>query len=185
MRPDCIFRIASMTKPVTVTAAMMLVERGLLALGDPVARHLPQLAALEVGMETGDAQSGGRRLSTEAAARTMTVQDLMRHTAGFTYGPFGDSLVQRAYRESRLIDDQQNNEILIDKLAGLPLAYQPGTRFEYGMSTDVLGRIIEVVAQCPLDRFFAEHLFAPLGMHSTGFGVAAADHSQVGGTAAR
>lgn len=174
MRPDCIFRIASMTKPVTVTAAMILAERGRIALADPVARHLPQLGALQVGAEVPDG-NGERTLRMEPTARAMTVQDLMRHTAGFTYGPFGDSLVQRAYREARLIDDQQSNEALIGKLADLPLAHQPGSRFEYGMSTDVLGRIIEVVAGCALDQFFAEHIFAPLGMRSTGFGVAATE----------
>jgi CubicO group peptidase (beta-lactamase class C family) len=174
MRLDSIFRIASMTKPVTVTAALMLLEQGRIALGDPVSRFLPELSQPTVGIERVDAASGERRLDFEAARRAMTVQDLMRHTAGFTYGPLGDSLVQRAYRQANLMDDQQTNAGLVIKLAELPLAFQPGTTFEYGMSTDVLGRVVEVVSGLPLDRFFAERIFGPLGMDSTGFGVATA-----------
>jgi CubicO group peptidase (beta-lactamase class C family) len=174
MRLDCIFRIASMTKPVTVMAALMLLEQGRIALGDPVSRFLPELSAPKVGTERVDAASGERQLDIDAARRAMTVQDLMRHTAGFTYGPLGDSLVQRAYRHANLMDDQQTNAGLVVKLAELPLAYQPGTTFEYGMSTDVLGRVVEVVSGLPLDRFFTERILAPLGMGSTGFGVAAA-----------
>jgi CubicO group peptidase (beta-lactamase class C family) len=175
MRLDSIFRIASMTKPVTVTAALMLLEQGKLALGDPVSRFLPELADPRVGTEKVDAASGERRLDIEPARRAMTVQDLMRHTAGFTYGPLGDSLVQRAYRQANVMDDQQTNAALVVKLAELPLAYQPGTTFEYGMSTDVLGRVVEVVSGLPLDRFFAERIFGPLGMDSTGFGIVAAE----------
>ncbi len=171
MGHDCIFRIASMTKPVTVTAALMLAELGELSLTDPVARFLPVLAELEVGREATDPESGDRRLETEPVRRAMTVHDLMRHTAGFTYGPFGDSLVQRAYRRANLMDGQQTNAELVDKLARLPLAFQPGTTFEYGMSTDVLGRVVEVVSGVGLDRFIAERITGPLGMTDTGFGL--------------
>jgi len=104
--------------------------------------------------------------------RPMTVQDLMRHTAGFTYGQFGNSLVQRAYRAAHLFDNHQTNAEMVGKLAQLPLSYQPGTTFEYGMSTDVLGRVIEVVSGLELDRFFALHITGPLGMHATSFGIA-------------
>ncbi|MDE2304380.1 MAG: beta-lactamase family protein [Gammaproteobacteria bacterium] len=171
MTPDCIFRIASMTKPLTVAAALQLVERGEIALGDPVERHLPALANLGVGREVADPRSGEPRLEIEPARRPITVHDLMRHTAGFTYGTTGDSLVQRAYRRSNLIDDQQSNAQLVVKLAELPLAHQPGTTFEYGLSTDVLGHLVEVVSGLTLERYFAEHLTGPLGMTDTSFGL--------------
>jgi CubicO group peptidase (beta-lactamase class C family) len=168
MTADSIFRIASMTKPITAVAALMLAEEGRLQLMDPVARYLPQLEGLKVGVEKVDG-SGERTLLLEPAKRPVTVQDLMRHTSGMTYGPFGDSLVQRAYREAAMMDDQQTNAEMVSKLARLPLAFQPGTAFEYGMSTDVLGRIVEVVSGLTLDRFVAERIFAPLGMRDTAF----------------
>jgi len=170
MRRECVFRIASMTKPLTVVAALMLMERGKLLLTDPVSRFLPELQNLKVGVEHRD-DSGQRRLTLEPARRLMTVHDLMRHTAGFTYGQFGDSLVQRAYRAAHLIDDQQTNADMVAKLSQLPLAFQPGTTFEYGMSTDVLGRVVEVASGMELDRFFAQHITGPLRMTHTGFGI--------------
>jgi len=148
----------------------MLMEQGRLLLTDPVTRYLPELQNVQVGIEHRD-ESGLRHLTLTSVKRAMTVQDLMRHTAGFTYGQFGDSLVQRAYRAAHMIDDQQTNADMIAKLAQLPLAYQPGTTFEYGMSTDVLGRIVEVVSGMELDRFFAEHITVPLGLNHTGFGI--------------
>jgi CubicO group peptidase (beta-lactamase class C family) len=174
MRHDSIFRIASMTKPVTAVAALMLMEKGQLLLTDPVYRHLPELRGVKVGVEDVDA-TGRRTLTLEPGRRAMTVHDLMRHTAGFTYGQFGDSLVQRSYRAARMIDTQQTNAEMVRKLAELPLAYHPGTTFEYGMATDVLGRIVEVVSGMDLDRFFAEHITKPLGMPDTAFGVAPAE----------
>jgi CubicO group peptidase (beta-lactamase class C family) len=173
MQHDSIFRIASMTKPLTVVAALMLMERGSLQLSDPVWRYLPELRDVQVGVEHVDAK-GQRTLTLHAAKRVMTVHDLMRHTAGFTYGQFGDSLVQRAYRGARVIDNQQTNGGLISKLAQLPLAHQPGTTFEYGMSTDVLGRVVEVVSGLDLNRFFLEQITGPLQMPDTDFGVATA-----------
>ncbi len=171
MRHDCIFRIASMTKPLTVTAALILMEGGDLLLGDPVARYLPELGNLEVGVESAAAALGERRLGLEPARRAITLQDLMRHTAGFTYGQFGDSLVQRAYRAAQVMDNRQSNAELVTKLAALPLAHQPGTTFEYGMSTDVLGRVVEVVSGMSLDRFFSVHITGPLAMPDTAFGL--------------
>jgi CubicO group peptidase (beta-lactamase class C family) len=175
MRRDSVFRIASMTKPMTVVAALMLMETGKLLLTDPVWRYLPELRDVQVGVEDIDAGTGLRRLTLQPSRRAMTVQDLMRHTAGFTYGQFGDSLVQRAYRAAHLIDNQQTNAEMITKLAQLPLSYQPGTTFEYGMSTDVLGRVVEVVSGMELDRFFAEHITGPLGMSDTAFGIGAGE----------
>ncbi len=171
MRRDSIFRIASMTKPLTVAAALMLMERGKLVLTDPVSRYLPEFRDLQVGIESVDPVSGQRQLTLERARRAITVHDLMRHTAGFTYGQFGDSLVQRAYRNAGLMDSQQSNAEVAAKLARLPLSHQPGTTFEYGMSTDVLGHIVEVVADMELNRYFADYLTGPLGMVDTAFGI--------------
>src|ERR1700692_569945 len=173
MRLDSVFRIASMTKPVTVVAALMLLEQGKLLLTDPVSRYLPELRDVKVGLEEADSSTGHRSLTLESVHRPMTVQDLMRHTAGFTYGQFGNSLVQRAYRAAHLIDNQQTNAEMVAKLAQLPLSYQPGTTFESGMSTDVLGRVVEVVSGLELDRFFALHITEPLGMRATAFGIEA------------
>jgi CubicO group peptidase (beta-lactamase class C family) len=178
MQRDSVFRIASMTKPVTVVAALMLMEQGRLLLNDPVTRYLPELGHVQVGVERTDA-AGKRTLSLEPAKRVMTVQDLMRHTAGFTYGQFGDTLVQRAYRAAHMIDDQQTNALMVAKLAQLPLAHQPGTTFEYGMSTDVLGRIVEVVSGLDLARFFAENVTGPLGMTNTAFGIPPSEQARL------
>jgi CubicO group peptidase (beta-lactamase class C family) len=165
---DAIFRIASMTKPVTAVATLMLTEQGKLQLIDPASKYLPELKALKVGIEKVSA-TGERTLELEPMRRQITVQDLLRHTSGLTYGPFGDSLVQRANRAANTMDDQQTNADMMAKLANLPLAYQPGSMFEYGMSTDVVGRIIEVQSQQDLERFFAERIAKPLGMNDTGF----------------
>ena len=168
MQPDSIFSIASMTKPVTMVAALMLAEEGRLQLMDPAARYLPQLRDLQVGVERIEG-NGERTLLLEPMKRTITVQDLMRHTSGMTYGPFGDSLVQRAYRAANTMDPWQTNAEMLDKLAKLPLAFQPGSTFEYGMSNDVVGRIIEVVSGMDLNRFVTERIAKPLQMPDTSF----------------
>ena len=175
MQLNSIFRIASMTKPLTVTAALSLMERGKLVLSDPVTRFIPEFRDLKVGVESVDPLTGERQLRKEPLRRTMTLHDLMRHTAGFTYGQFGDSLVQRAYRQAHMIDNAQSNADMVAKLATLPLCFQPGTGFEYGMATDVLGRIVELIANDSLDRVLADLILDPLGMSSTGFGVSAAN----------
>jgi CubicO group peptidase (beta-lactamase class C family) len=157
MSTDAIFRGASMTKALVSVVAMMLVEEGALQLWEPVATYLPELADVRVGMERA------------ATIRPMTVQDLLRHTAGFTYEPFGDTPVHKAYRAANVGDPNQTNAELVTKLAALPLLYQPGAVFEYGMSTDVLGRVVEVVSGMALDALLATRLFAPLGMRDTAF----------------
>jgi len=173
MQRDAIFRIASMTKPVTAVAALMLAEQGKLQLIDPASKYLPEMKTLKVGVEVVDAK-GERTLKLEPMRREITVQDLLRHTSGLTYGPFGDSLVQRAHRAANTMDDQQTNAEMMQKVAALPLAYQPGTMFEYGMSTDVVGRIVEVQSQLDLEGFFAERLLKPLGLNDTGFRLSSA-----------
>jgi CubicO group peptidase (beta-lactamase class C family) len=157
MAPNAIFRIASMTKPMTSVAAMMLSEEGILEIAAPVAQYLPEFGDMTVGAERAKVQ------------RTMTVQDLLRHTSGLTYAAFGDSPVQMIWRDAKLMDESQTNAELIGKLAGLPLMFEPGTTWEYSMSTDVLGRVVEVVSGKPLADFLAERITGPLGMIDTGF----------------
>lgn len=172
MATDSIFRIASMTKPMVSCAVMMLAEEGKIRLVNPVSAYLPALANLKVGVETIDAQ-GNPMLKLEPARRQMTVQDLLRHTSGVTYGQFGDSLVKQAYRAADMMSPQQTSAEFIAKLAQLPLQNQPGEVFEYSMSTDVLGCLVEAVSGQPLDVFLAERITGPLGMRDTGFHIPA------------
>ena len=157
MALDSIFRVASMTKPMTSVAAMMLSEEGSLEIAAPVAQYLREFSDMRVGVERAKAR------------RTMTVQDLMRHTSGLTYAQFGDSPVQMLWRDVKLMDEAQTNAELVQKLAGLPLMFEPGTSWEYSMSTDVLGRVVEVVSGLSLGEFFATRIAGPLGMSDTGF----------------
>ena len=171
MATDSIFRIASMTKPMVSIAIMMLAEEGRLRLVNPISTYLPELKDLRVGIEV--AGAGGKpELKLEPARREMTVQDLLRHTSGITYGQFGDSLVKQAYRAANVFDPKQTTAEFIGKLARLPLQYQPGEVWDYSMSTDVLGRLVEVISGLDLDAFIETRISAPLGMKDTGFTVA-------------
>jgi CubicO group peptidase (beta-lactamase class C family) len=167
MKPDAIFRIASMTKPLVSVATMMLVEEGKLQLVTPVSTFLPEFKEVKVGVEK--INDGKPELVLEPPRREMTVHDLLRHTSGLTYGQFGDSLVKQAYRNANIGAPGDSLAVVVSKLAQLPLAYQPGTTFEYSMSTDVLGRVVEVVSGMELDRFIGERITKPLGMPDTGF----------------
>src|SRR4051794_14607913 len=160
MTADAIFRVASMTKPMTSAAAMMLAEEGRLEIAAPVVNYIPEFADLTVGVERAKPQ------------RTMTVQDLLRHTSGLTYAQFGDSPVQMIWRDTKLMDEGQTNAELVTKLARVPLMFEPGTTWEYSMSTDVLGRVVEVASGRSLAEFFAEQITEPLGMADTGFAAA-------------
>lgn len=172
MKPDAIFRIASMSKPFTSVAIMMLVEEGKLFLTDPVSAYLPELKSRQVGVEKLGAE-GKPELTLEAARSEITIQDLLRHTSGFTYGFFGrPTLVKQAYLSANLLDPSLTLAEFVTKLSKLPLAYQPGTTWDYGLSTDVLGRVVEVVSGISLDQFIAERITRPLGLSATGFFVA-------------
>ena len=178
MTPDSIFRIASMTKPMVSVAVMMLAEEGRVRLVNPVSAYLPALKGVQVGVEAMDA-AGTRSLRLEAPRREVSVQDLLRHTSGITYGQFGDSLVKQAYRAAGVMDPSQTTAQFITKLATLPLQYQPGEVWDYGMSTDVLGRVVEVVSGMALDHFIATRITQPLGMRDTGFVVPEAEAHRV------
>jgi CubicO group peptidase (beta-lactamase class C family) len=168
MAPDTVFRIASMTKPFTSVAAMMLAEEGKLLIADPVARYIPEFADLKVAVDSDEASA--KTLKTEPMRRAMTVQDLLRHTSGLTYGHLAGPLVKQAYESANVADEKQNNAEMAAKLGQVPLAYQPGTTWQYGMSTDVLGRVVEVAGGMELDRFIAERICKPLGLADTQFG---------------
>lgn len=170
MRPDAIFRIYSMTKPIVSVAVLMLVEEGRLLLSHPVSRYLPELADLQVGL-TLSGPDGQPALGLAPPQREMTVQDLLRHTAGLTYGIFGSSLVKSRYNAAGVGSPDTSNDSLIAKLATLPLAYQPGTTWEYSRATDVLGALLERLCGKPLDAVLEERIFRPLGMVDTGFWV--------------
>jgi CubicO group peptidase (beta-lactamase class C family) len=161
MKTDSIFRIYSMTKPVVSVGVMMLVERGLLLLSDPVSRWLPEYANQKVATAKG----------LEPVRQEATVQDLLRHTAGLTYEFLGDSPVQRQYGEVKIASRERTNAEFSQTLAGLPLQFQPGTVWAYSRATDVLGRLIEVVSGQALGDFLQSEIFDPLGMVDTGFWV--------------
>jgi CubicO group peptidase (beta-lactamase class C family) len=179
MKTDAIFRLASMTKPFTSVAAMMLVEEGKLQLLDPVSVYLPEFKNLQVGVEKINTATGNPELSLEPARREMTVQDLLRHTSGLTYGIFGKSLVKQAYNDAKLFDPGQTLAELVSKLSKLPLASQPGTTWDYSMSTDVLGRIVEVVSGVSLDQFIADRIAKPIGLSDAAFYVGEAKAARV------
>ena len=171
MARDSIFRIYSMTKPIVSVAAMMLVEEGKLLLEAPVARYIPSFANAKVGIEKTDA-SGQKILELVPQQRPMTVQDLMRHTSGLTYGFFGDSLVKKAYVASGVgLSGDFTTAEFAEKLAALPLHYQPGSTWDYSYSTDVLGRVLEVATGESLSSLLQRRLFTPLGMRDTSFYV--------------
>ena len=171
MQTDSIFRIYSMTKPITTVAAMMLIEGGQIKLDEPIARIFPEFSDLEVGIETPGAD-GALKLERQGLVRLATVRDLMRHTAGFTYGSFGDSLLKARYRAAGVDRRNQSSGTFIETLASMPLAYQPATTWEYSRATDVLGIMVERVSGMSLADFFSDHIFAPLGMVDSGFTVA-------------
>ncbi|MBB5048975.1 CubicO group peptidase (beta-lactamase class C family) [Rhodopseudomonas rhenobacensis] len=170
MTPDTIFALHSMTKPITSVAAMMLIDEGRLALADPVAKFIPAFAAVTVGVETVDA-AGKPSLQRVAPDRPVSIADLLRHTSGITYGYIGGDLIKQAYAAGHLFDGAFDNATFADRIARLPLARQPGTLWRYGHSTDVLGRVIEIISGQPLGDVLQQRIFAPLGMTSTSFGM--------------
>jgi CubicO group peptidase (beta-lactamase class C family) len=158
MRKDSIFRVASMSKPITTVAAMILAEENKLDVGAPVSQYLPEFRDVKVGVEG------------TPAKRPMTVQDLMRHTSGLTYGLFGNSAVDQMYRKANIFG-AKSLEDMVKIIAGMPLLHQPGEAWEYSVSTDVLGRVVEVASGMDLDAFVQERIAGPLKLNDTGFWV--------------
>jgi CubicO group peptidase (beta-lactamase class C family) len=168
MTPDTIFRIASMTKPVASVAAMMLAEEGKLLIADPVSRYIPAFADLKVAANSDDVNA--KSLTLEPLRREMTVQDLLRHTSGLTYAHLTGPHLKEAYEAAGVVDERQTNAEMAEKLAKVPLAYQPGSTWQYGVSTDMLGRVVEIASGMSLDRFIGERICKPLGLVNTSFG---------------
>jgi CubicO group peptidase (beta-lactamase class C family) len=171
MSKDSIFRIYSMTKPITSVAVMMLYEEGRFLLDDPVSTFLPEFKDLEVGVEEVDETTGESVLKTVPAIREVSIRDLLRHTSGLTYGFWGTSLVDKMYLDKKVLTEDETLQDTVAKLGSIPLKHQPGTVWEYGLSTDVLGRLVEVVSGRSFDDFLHERIFAPLAMMNTGFSV--------------
>jgi CubicO group peptidase (beta-lactamase class C family) len=155
MKPEAIFRIASMSKPITSVAVMMLAEDGKIDIAAPVSTYLAEFKDLKVGMDP--------------AQRPMTVQDLLRHTSGLSYQFFiEDPSIKKAYEEAKVFSFDQSLAEMVTKLGKLPLAHQPGSTWEYSMSTDVLSRIVEVASGMPFDQFVQEKITNPLKLAATG-----------------
>jgi CubicO group peptidase (beta-lactamase class C family) len=173
MSPDAIFRIYSMTKPIVSVAAMMLMEQGKLLLNDPVAKYLPEYATQQVALMVDGA------VQLQPVRQMATLQDLLRHTAGLTYEFMGNAPAQRQYAQARIGSRERSNADFSHQLAALPLMFEPGTAWEYGRATDVLGRIIEVVSGQTLGAYLQAHIFGPLGMTETGFSVPPVHHYRI------
>jgi CubicO group peptidase (beta-lactamase class C family) len=167
MPKDAIFRIYSMSKPITSVAAMMLVEQGKLFLSDPVQKYIPAFAEMKVAVQ----KPGAPEVDLVPVARPITVQDLMRHTSGLTYGFLPGTPVAKIYQEANLFGVDAANAEFAVAIAKLPLAVQPGSSWNYSHSTDVLGRVIEVVSGKTLYQFEKENILDPLGMNDTAFSV--------------
>ena len=161
MEDDTLFRIYSMSKPVTTTALMMLYEDGRFQLDDPVSRFIPAFRELQVY------SADGRHT---APARPMTIRDLLTHTSGLTYGFMNSTPVDAMYRQQG-VEQSANLAEMVSKLAGIPLLFSPGSRWSYSVATDVCGHLVELIADTPFDEFLEEQIFAPLGMTDTGFVV--------------
>ncbi|HST01560.1 MAG TPA: serine hydrolase, partial [Usitatibacter sp.] len=167
---DAIFSPASMEKPMVAVAALQLVEQGRMVMGDPVAKYIPQFAGMKVARMSAD---GMHIAGTEAQKRPMTIQDLMRHTAGLTYGRRGEDELSRQYpASSNWSAENLTGPQFIDRLASLPLHYQPGTRWDYSFGYDVLGLVIEKVTGKRLGESMRETIFDPLGMSDAAFVIA-------------
>jgi len=170
MRPDkaiddqAIFRIASMTKPITSVAVMILYEEGHFLLDDPVLKYIPEFDSMKVFQSVGDGE-----LVLADAKRPVTIHDLLTHTSGLTYGFFGNTPVDSMVRNSGMwLGDLEH---MISTLGDLPLLFQPGEKLNYSVATDVLGYLVEVISGTTFDRFLEERIFGPLGMDETGFYV--------------
>ncbi|HUR87530.1 MAG TPA: serine hydrolase domain-containing protein [Ramlibacter sp.] len=177
MTTDSIFRIASMTKAVTSAAVMILVDEGKVRLDDPLSKYVPEFAQVQVGVERAG-PSGAPELFTEPPRKPIQVIDLMRHTSGLTYSFTGETLVHQRYKAARLSAAQSNEQLSVN-LAKLPLLLQPGVRFEYGMSHDVLARVVEVASGMEFGAFLAARIFNPLAMVDSGFSVDATRYARI------
>jgi CubicO group peptidase (beta-lactamase class C family) len=173
MTKDTIFRIYSMTKPIVSVAAMMLWEEGRFLLNDPIAKYLPELADLKVAVQR------GTEIELVPQARPITVQDLLRHTSGLTYEFRGSGPVHKMYMAAKIYNRHQSNADQVAALSKMPLLHQPGSKWEYSRSTDVLGRLVEVLSDLSLGDYLQRNILAPLGMIDTAFHVPMSEHARL------
>lgn len=166
MALDTIFRLYSMTKAITSVAVMMLYEEGHFQLYDSIANFIPEFKGQKVFV-----RASGTSPELADAEREISMRDLLTHTAGLTYDFLEESPVGAMYREADLVNSSGSLKEMVEKLAGLPLVFQPGSGWRYSVATDVLGRLVEVVAGIPFERFLEERIFEPLGMVDTAFFV--------------
>jgi len=169
MTKDAIFRLYSMTKPFTSVAALMLVEDGRIRLSDPVSRYLPKLTNLQVSVSRVDKDTGKTSYELVPADREITIQDLLRHTSGVVYPNTSNALVKELYAKEGVDWRDVTPAEQIERLSKVPLAHQPGTAWEYSLSTDVLGRVVEAVSGLTLGQFLQARVFEPLKMKDTSF----------------
>ena len=167
MQTDSIFRIYSMSKPITGVAMMMLMEEGKWQLSDPVAKHIPEFANLKVANI--DPDTGA--MTEVKPDHAMTMRELMTHSAGLTYGIFGTTAVDKMYLEANVLNPDQPMQAMIDKLAKIPLLFQPGERWHYSVAADVQGYLVEKLSGIPFPEFLDQRIFKPLGMKDTAFHV--------------
>ena len=171
LKTDAIFRIYSMTKPFISVATMILHEEGKLFLSDPISKYLPEYTNMKLGIVEVDKITDDEILKTVVSYDSITIQDLLRHTSGMTYGVFGWSLIKTEYLKAGINRSDQTLEEMSKKLAKIPLVNEPGTFWEYSRSTDVLGRLVEVISGMSLDKYLDQKIFKPLKMADTGFYV--------------
>jgi CubicO group peptidase (beta-lactamase class C family) len=173
MRPDTIFRIASMTKPVTSVAVMMLYEEGRILLAEPISKYIPEFQNAQVLVPSSAQDGSGEPYKLVPAKRPITIRHLLTHTSGITYRFIGRPHVSLLYKSGGVSDGltqiEGTLEAMVKRIAAQPLVNHPGESWEYGLSTDVLGRLVEVVSGMTLDQFFRERIFKPLGMKDTHF----------------
>src|SRR5580700_4592457 len=168
MTTDTIFNIASMTKPMTTVGALMLYEQGKILIDDPLSKYFPKFASMRVAVR----DAGEPTAETVPANRQITIQDLMRHTSGLIYGGRGNTLVHKMYPAgSGDAAREYDGAAFMDRLASLPLLYQPATVWDYGFGLDLLGLTIEKVSGQSLGQYLQANLWGPLGMTDTGFAV--------------
>jgi CubicO group peptidase (beta-lactamase class C family) len=171
MRKDTIFRMYSMTKPITGVAVMILYEEGKFYLTDPVSKYLPELGNMKVAVVETDPRTGKKTRYSVPAQREITILDLLRHTSGIDYGGPEDTDGKRIYEKLGTNALDQTIGEMVKKIGQAPLVHQPGTMWEYGLSMDVLARLVEVVSGQPYDKFLEQRIFKPLAMNDTGYWV--------------
>ena len=175
MEKDSIFRVYSMTKSITAVATSILLEEGKLLLWDPVAKYIPPFKDIQVGEVKKD-ETGKEVVTMVKPGNVMTIQDLLRHTSGLSYFFYPPKAIQDMYVQAGMHKtEEMTNAEICEKLAKLPLVANPGTKYQYGMSYDVMGRVVEVISGMPLDKFFEERIYKPLKMKDSGFQVKGPD----------